>query len=152
MMSLSLSIYIYMYKYTHICKPAFCRERPLRETSRDIGVGRPSFTRPFSYLNTMLTLLFWWPYLLNAPCLIGPHLHVCFVVSGITTLCYIVHNFWRRPVLDKKYQTSDHPWFLFEMETLESQVRTCREFTKGGLVKGALAMRHVFKLHIQSGT
>ena len=27
-----------------------------------------------------------------------------------------------------------------------------REFTKGGLVKGGLASRHVFMLHIKNGT
>ena len=27
-----------------------------------------------------------------------------------------------------------------------------REFTKGGLVKGGLAIRHVFNLHIKNGT
>ena len=27
-----------------------------------------------------------------------------------------------------------------------------REFTKGGLVKGGLAIRHVFNLHMKNGT
>ena len=27
-----------------------------------------------------------------------------------------------------------------------------REFTKGGLVEGGLAIRHVFNLHVKSGT
>ena len=43
-----------------------------------------------------------WHYLSNATCLIQPHLfYACFVVSRITTLCYMIRHFRRKPALDE---------------------------------------------------
>ena len=43
-----------------------------------------------------------WHCLSNATCLILPHqFYVFFVVSRITTICYIIRKCWRTPVLDK---------------------------------------------------
>jgi len=51
-----------------------------------------------------------WNHLSYATCLNLPHLlHACFVVSGTTTTCYIVHHCRRKPAFDKQCWTSTSP-------------------------------------------